>query len=202
MGRSRSFDEAEVLARAMHAFRRHGYAGLSIKRLEEETGLTSGSIYNAYGDKDGLFRAAMAFYVDGFVAGRVAAHAGPVATLDDLEELFLSLFREPMTDGYGCLVTNSLVEFGSAHSPATEGVARALGLVSSGVRGVLAREIGPERGEAEAARLLLAYYGILVFSRAGRLDSAFEDAVRAQFDALRQMRAGLRPDSRSQPKEH
>ena len=202
MGRSRSFDEAEVLGKAMHAFRRHGYAGLSIKRLEEETGLTSGSIYNAYGDKDGLFRAAMAFYVDGFVAGRIEAHAGPAAKLDDLEELFLSLFRAPMTDGGGCLVTNSLVEFGSAGSPAAAGVERALGLVSAGVRGVLAREIGPERAEVEAARLLLTYYGILVLSRGGRLEGAFEDAVRAEFDTLRRMRDGLPPDTPPQPKEH
>ena len=201
MARARSFDEQEVLTGAMHAFRRHGYSGLSIKRLEEETGLTSGSIYNAYGDKEGLFRAAMAFYVDGFVAGRIATHAGPVATLDDLEQLFLSLFREPMTDGGGCLVTNSLVEFGCEHSSAAGGVERALGLVSSGVRGVLAREIGPERAETEAARLLLTYYGILVFSRAGRLEGVFEDAVRAGFDTLRRMRDGLPQNSPLQTKE-
>lgn len=200
MGRARSFDETQVLAKAMHAFRRHGYAGLSIKRLEEETGLTCGSIYNAYGDKDGLFRAAMAFYVDGFVAGRIEAHAGPAAKLDDLEELFLSLFREPMTDGHGCLVANSLVEFGSARSPASEGVERALRLVSAGVQDVLAREIGPERARAEAGRLLLTYYGILVFSRAGRLEGVFEDAVRAEFDALRRMRDRL-PNCEPTPKE-
>ncbi|WP_374200826.1 transposase domain-containing protein [Inquilinus sp. Marseille-Q2685] len=39
-------------------FRREGFGGVSIKALEAATGLTSGSIYNAYGDKDGLYRAA------------------------------------------------------------------------------------------------------------------------------------------------
>jgi TetR/AcrR family transcriptional regulator, transcriptional repressor for nem operon len=48
MGRKRSFDETKVLESAMHAFRRHGYAGISIKQLEEATGLSSGSLYNAY----------------------------------------------------------------------------------------------------------------------------------------------------------
>lgn len=194
MGRSRSFDEAAVLDRAMHAFRRYGYGGLSIKRLEEETGLTSGSIYNAYGDKDGLFRAALAHYVDGFVGHRMAAHAGSSATLDDLERLFLTLFREPMTDGYGCLVTNSAVEFGGAGMSTPADVGRALDMVASGIRAVLAREIGSDRAETEAARLLLLYHGILVLSRAGRLGADFENAVRSQFDTLRRMRDGVPPD--------
>ena len=201
MGRKRSFDERQVLESAMHAFRRHGYAGLSIKRLEEETGLTSGSIYNAYGDKDGLFGAALAHYVDGFVGQRIAAHAGPAATLDDLEELFLTLFRAPMTDGYGCLVTNSAVEFGSAGASAPAAVGRALDMVAAGVRDVLSREIGPERAAIEADRLLLLYHGILVLSRAGRLDAGFEDAVRWQFDMLRRLRDGLPPDFATRQEE-
>lgn len=201
MARNRSFDEAVVLDKAMHAFRRHGYAGLSIKRLEEETGLTSGSIYNAYGDKDGLFRAALAHYVDGFVGRRMATHAGSSATLDDLEELFLTLFREPMTDGYGCLVTNSAIEFGAAGMSAPADVARALDMVASGIREVLAREVGPDRAETGAARLLLLYHGILVLSRAGRLVVDFENAVRSQFDELRRMRDGVPPDFEPQPKE-
>lgn len=201
MARTRSFDDRQVLERAMHAFRRHGYAGLSIKQIEAATGLTSGSIYNAYGDKDGLFRAALAHYVDGFVAGRIEAFAGPAATLDDLEALFRSLFREPLTDGYGCLVANSAVEFGAAASPAADGVGKALDLVASGIRAVLAREIGAGPARVEADRLLLLYQGILFFSRAGRLDRGFEDAVRSQFDMLRRERDRFRTAQKSQSKE-
>jgi len=201
MGRRRSFDEGNVLEKAMHAFRRHGYAGLSIKLLEEETGLTSGSIYNAYGDKDGLYRAAMARYVGGFVAGRIEAHAGPAATLDDLEWLFLSLFREPLTDGFGCLVVNATVEFGGHGSPADGEIARSFDLVTSGIRAVLTRELGVERADIEADSLLLLYHGILVFSRAGRFDKGFEDAVRAQFERLRQARDRFRRAPQRHKKE-
>ena len=63
MVRSRSYDEDEVLARAMHAFRREGYAGISIPQLEAATGLSSGSIYNSFGDKRGIFFAAFEHYV-------------------------------------------------------------------------------------------------------------------------------------------
>ena len=192
MARNRSFDEKDVLDRAMHAFRRHGYARLSIKQLEEATGLTSGSLYNAYGDKDGLFRAALAHYVDGFVVARVKVHAGPAATLEDLEELFLTLFRPPMTDGFGCLVSNSAMEFGSTGSVADENVRRALDLVDASIRSVLTREVGGEAAGPAAGRLSLIYQGILLLSRAGRAGADHEDAVRDEFARLRQARAQYR----------
>lgn len=189
MARSRSFDEQEILTRAMHAFRQHGYARISIRQLEEATGLTSGSLYNAFGDKDGLYRAAIAHYVDGFVIARLRAHAGPQATLEDLEEFFLTLFRPPMTDGFGCLVSNAAMEFGSSGSVADEGVGRALDLVDASMRAVLGREIGREAAGPAAMRLSLMYQGILLMTRAGRAGKDHEDAIRAEFERLRLERA-------------
>jgi hypothetical protein len=43
MARLLEFDETEALTAAMHAFRRLGYSGVSIKTLEAETRLSSGS---------------------------------------------------------------------------------------------------------------------------------------------------------------
>lgn len=192
MARSRSFDEQEILTRAMHAFRRHGYARISIRQLEEATGLTSGSLYNAFGDKDGLYRAAIAHYVDGFVIARLQAHAGPQATLEDLEEFFLTLFRPPMTDGFGCLVSNAAMEFGSSGSVADEGIGRALDLVDASMRAVLGREIGREAAGPAAMRLSLMYQGILLMTRAGRAGKDHEEAIRAEFERLRLERARFR----------
>ena len=195
MARTRSFDETAVLTAAMHAFRRDGYAGVSIKQLEQVTGLTSGSLYNAYGDKDGLFQAAFAYYVDVFVVGRLRAHTGPDATLDDLEEYFLALLRSPLNDGHGCLVTNTAVEFGPASSIAEHGVDKALTLMAAGIRGVLERETGPDRAKLGASHLLLLCQGILVLmrSRSGNVVNT-ESVIRAQFDDLRQKRTAYKAD--------
>ncbi|HRP78248.1 MAG TPA: TetR/AcrR family transcriptional regulator [Aquamicrobium sp.] len=192
MARNRSFDEKEVLGRAMHAFRRHGYARISIRQLEEATGLTSGSLYNAYRDKDGLYRAALAHYVDSFVVARLRTHAGPEATLDDLEELFLTLFRPPLTDGFGCMVSNAAMEFGSSGSVADESVARALDLVDASLHAVLAREIGPEAARPVADRLALIYQGILLMTRAGRAGGRHEEAIRDEFRRLKEARIRFR----------
>lgn len=173
----------------MHAFRRSGFSDTSVLDLEAATGLRTSSLYAAFGDKTGLFRRALEHYVTHVVAARLAEHAGPDAGLDDLEQLFLSLFRPPLDDGYGCLVVNSAAEFGGDTSVPQQRVSDALALVHRHLEAVVRRELGTETGTepaaATAAALDLTYHGLLVLSRAGRLAPVHQDAVHHQFDALR-----------------
>ncbi|WP_454477012.1 TetR/AcrR family transcriptional regulator [Agromyces soli] len=59
MGRKRSFDEAEVVARCAGAFVSTGYEGTSIDDLMTASGLQRGSLYQAFGSKRGLFLEAL-----------------------------------------------------------------------------------------------------------------------------------------------
>lgn len=189
MSRNREYDETAVLAGAMHAFRQKGYVGVSIRDLEAATGLTSGSIYNAFGDKEGLFRAALHFYVVGFVRERLERLAGRTARLEDLEELYLSIFRPPLDDGFGCLVTNSMVEFGPVDAPASPAIDEVARMLRASIGDVLAREIGQGASALMTQRLILLYHGLLVMSRARRLDDTVEEAISGQFVELRALRA-------------
>ena len=55
MGRTRSFDEADVVARASASFRATGYEGTGVDELLHAVGLHRGSLYRAFGSKRGLF---------------------------------------------------------------------------------------------------------------------------------------------------
>jgi AcrR family transcriptional regulator len=55
MPRPRTFDEADVVARARKAFAETGFAGTSLDTLLEATGLARQSLYNAFGGKRELF---------------------------------------------------------------------------------------------------------------------------------------------------
>ena len=55
MARPRTFDEADVIARARKAFAETGFAGTSLDALLEATGLARQSLYNAFGGKKELF---------------------------------------------------------------------------------------------------------------------------------------------------
>jgi AcrR family transcriptional regulator len=47
----------EILAGARTCFARHGYEGATVRRLEEETGLSRGAIFHHFRDKESLFLA-------------------------------------------------------------------------------------------------------------------------------------------------
>lgn len=190
MARTREFDRDTVLLSAANLFRQRGYRNVSISDLEKSTGLVSGSIYNAFGDKAGLFRAALAHYVDGFVRQRMKVFAGDKARLEELEGLYLSVLEMPLADGHGCLITNSIVEFGREGGVASEGLGEALELVRKGVTGVLERELGAEAAKSETTRLIVLYHGILALSRSSTSFSEMAEMVRAEFSRLRNLRNG------------
>ncbi|MBT2542668.1 TetR/AcrR family transcriptional regulator [Streptomyces sp. ISL-44] len=190
MGRTREYDEDAVLSRAMHTFRRQGYTGVSIKMLEQSTGLKSGSIYHSYGDKAGLFAAAFAHYIRTVLARRIADHAPESAGLAGLRALFVSLMHEPHGTAFGCLITNSAVEFGGTDEGPPAGVATGLRMLSELFTDRLqaARSAGELRESVDPAitslGLLALYQGLLVLVRAGWDREALETLVNDAFDDL------------------
>ncbi len=62
-GRPLSFDRNAALLTAMELFQRHGYEGTSIADLTRSIGISAPSLYNAFGDKESLFKEAVAHYI-------------------------------------------------------------------------------------------------------------------------------------------
>ena len=57
----------QILTGAQRAFARHGYEGATVARLEEETGLSRGAIFNYFENKQALFVALVRRSSDRFV---------------------------------------------------------------------------------------------------------------------------------------
>ncbi len=64
-GRPRGFDTDEALERAMLVFWEHGYEGASLANLTHAMGISTTSMYAAFGNKEELFRKALARYSEG-----------------------------------------------------------------------------------------------------------------------------------------
>lgn len=62
MARPRTFDEADILARARDLFWEQGYTATSIQDLERHLGLNRSSIYSSFGDKETLYRKTLKAY--------------------------------------------------------------------------------------------------------------------------------------------
>lgn len=95
MARPREFDKAKVIALAAELFRLKGYQATSIRDLIAHVGLSSSSIYAAFGGKYGLFMAALEHgathdrvliasaldHPDGVLAGIAALYQGLIDSL-------------------------------------------------------------------------------------------------------------------------
>ncbi|CAM4041927.1 TetR/AcrR family transcriptional regulator [Kibdelosporangium persicum] len=78
-GRPRGFDADEALDRAMRVFWEHGYEGASLTTLTDAMGISSTSMYAAFGNKEELFRKALERYTEGPSAYLARALEEPTA---------------------------------------------------------------------------------------------------------------------------
>ncbi|MFT7622438.1 MAG: TetR/AcrR family transcriptional repressor of nem operon [Myxococcota bacterium] len=108
----------------MEVFWQQGYQGASVQDLVEATGLQRGSLYGAFGDKRGLFMAALSAYAGGFVEALRSQLTGddPLASLRQ--------FIRDSGDGAlghgavrGCMVGNTCAELSAHDDEAREHVA-------------------------------------------------------------------------------
>jgi TetR/AcrR family transcriptional regulator, transcriptional repressor for nem operon len=190
MVRARTFDEDAVLTGAMKAFRRHGYAGMALPELQIATGISVGSLYNAYGDKRGIFLAAFQHYLKTVLERRIARFATPSQQLAGLRQLFLSLLHEPGGEKFGCLITNSAIEFGPDGGISGQTTRKGFEILeqlflerlqASKSSGTLRPDID---AKSTATRLLALYQGVLVLIRGGYDHKMIRRAINFEFDSL------------------
>jgi len=106
MARTREFSEDIVLDAAMHLFWAKGYAGTSIQDLVDNTGLKPPSIYNAFGNKRGLFNVVLARYSERVMARLVKAVEDAPTARAAIEKLLRTIVKQhfdPATPD-GCML--------------------------------------------------------------------------------------------------
>ncbi|WP_405164094.1 TetR/AcrR family transcriptional regulator [Nocardia sp. NBC_01499] len=113
MGRPRQFDESGLLDAATELFWSHGFDDTSVEDISRATGVGNGSVYAAYGNKQGLFLAAFERYCERrarFVREVVVAAPGSarVAVRALLQVIIDDCAAQP--DRRGCLMLNSIAQ--------------------------------------------------------------------------------------------
>ncbi|UWR14897.1 TetR/AcrR family transcriptional regulator [Sulfitobacter sp. M368] len=111
MARPKSYNRAEVVDRVRDLFWKHGYQGLGIRAIEEETGLGRFAIRTEFGGKEGLMLEALASYTgdtDTYVHQVLRARDDTEAIVEILEGM---VTPHPETMRHlGCLMVNTSVE--------------------------------------------------------------------------------------------
>ena len=110
MARPRLFEEDDVLVAARRRFNETGYHGTSVEDLSRATGLSKGSLYGAFGDKEALFQRVFDDYCSATSDGSAAALLeGPEdQALDRLHSWLLAPLDD--VDRRGCLLARATAE--------------------------------------------------------------------------------------------
>lgn len=162
------FAEPHVLARAMETFLDEGYAGASLHRLRAATGLKSGSLYNSFASKRGLFLRVIDFYVETIVSPRVARYLDDTDPGEGLRAFFVSAADYALTERRTCLLANAALELGGDDRDVSLAIGCGLDVIRTGFQRLLGRAGVPEQRRASRSdRLLAAYCGIMVMARSG-----------------------------------
>ncbi len=163
MARPREFERDQVVDRAVEVFWRNGFEATSIRDLVEATGLNRGSLYNTFGDKAGLFEAALERYMATAPTQHVVAAAETGPPRQVIEEFFARLVELGASDPErrGCLMTNTAAEMAARDKDVAARLAAAFQGLEDALfrlieRGQETGEIAPWRDPRALARFLVA----------------------------------------------
>ena len=185
----KTYNEEEVLTRAMEAFWAHGYEATSMSDLVKATGINRGSMYAAFTDKRNLFIRALTHYDQ----RHRADYLQHVRSSNTPRTAIITAFEDAVeaagdgTDRRGCLLVNTSLEL-SPHDNEIDDIVRAS---FAGVEDFFRQNIedGQAVGEvdqaldpADTARALLGLFiGLRVLTRskpeAGVLTAILGQAV-------------------------
>ncbi len=184
MARPREFDPETALKGATDIFWRQGYKATNLPDLLRAMGLTRGSFYKAFRDKESAYLKALDFYDAHVLSGAVArldACAGP-----DAWTCLAPLFDGPADARWGCFICNAMVE----RAPESPEVAARTNAMAARLRdaiaGVLHRCEAGRAGEdrEETADLILhLYFGHQAIGRAGAAEVDWATRLHHLLDA-------------------
>jgi TetR/AcrR family transcriptional repressor of nem operon len=110
--RIREFDTDAAIEAALVAFRHTGYEGTSIQTLVEATGVGRGSLYAAFGSKEGLYLQALDRYRENYADPLIALLSTEAPALEMIREILIGLVDEIVRDDrrLACLIVSAATE--------------------------------------------------------------------------------------------
>ena len=198
MSRTTLYNRQEALDRAVKLFWHKGFHATSLKDIEQALDMRPGSIYAAFGNKDGLFQEALDHYAKASLTEleRILAHhqsplSGLAAFIRQLDGI-----RDKDLPSRACMLVKSLLELGAREQAALQKVEKLLTGMESRFAEcfVEAQRLGELDAELDplrlARRLQAEVMGLRAFAQRD-VDSA---AVRALAEDMAFSIEGLRND--------
>ncbi|MGI9225027.1 MAG: TetR/AcrR family transcriptional regulator [Woeseiaceae bacterium] len=112
MVRSRTFDPASALSKAVELFSSRGYSETSMEDIVRATGVSRYGLYGTFGNKRDLFEQALDKYADRMGKQAFLRLLEPQACFDDIRKIFEERVADmcAMDERKGCLFVHTAME--------------------------------------------------------------------------------------------
>ncbi|WP_353313680.1 TetR/AcrR family transcriptional regulator [Shimia sp. NS0008-38b] len=170
MARPREFDTDHALDGAMEIFWRKGYKATSLPSLLRAMGVTRGSFYKAFADKEAIYFQTLERYDTEVVSSTLqmleACEAPQASTC------LLPMFTQSGTADRGCFICNAMVEVAPNNPKVAAKTQEMADRLKEGIRSVLEkRKVGSSTAHRDelAEVVLHLYFGVQAMGKSGRV---------------------------------
>ncbi len=179
MARPREFDTSTAIGGAMAIFWRQGYKATNLPDLLRAMGLTRGSFYKAFADKETVYFQTLLRYDTEVVSTTLAmlkACDAPLATT-----CLMPLFTPSGKTDMGCFICNAMVEVAPDNPKVAQKTQEMADRLKEGILDVLeVRNVGTSPAHrADLAEMILhLYFGFQAMGKSGRAQDDWEGRIR------------------------
>jgi len=158
------FDRTEVLKNASDTFWRLGFNATSMQTVFEKTGLKPGSVYLAFGNKEGLFKESLDYYANQSLTKLESIFLQYDVAEEAIYKILIMLIEESCETQYcSCFLIKSQLELGQQQWELKNYVSQHLREIELLYVKYLLKSNTNDEAKIKAASIMLHIFGIRVY---------------------------------------
>lgn len=172
------FNQEKVLADVSNTFWRLGYHATSMQNVFEVTGLKPGSIYLAFGNKEGLFKASIDHYTEKSIAKIKTKLSQSSHVEQAIYDTLMEFIAESCTTDYcSCFLVKSQLELSNDLS-LQQYIADRLQQIENVYLQFLQQHYSSQEAQIKATSLMLHIFGVRVYGYHNHAETHIINALR------------------------
>lgn len=157
------FEREHVLQESSNTFWRLGYNAASMQELFDRTGLKPGSIYLAFGNKEGLFKESLDYYARQSLMKLETALTGATSVEKGIYDVLMGFVEESCQSNYcSCFLVKSQLELSSQPELQTY-ISKHLRKIEALYARFLSQKYSEDDAKTKATSLMLHIFGVRVY---------------------------------------
>jgi len=190
MARPIGYNPHEVLTKTMNIFWTKGYEATSIQDIVKATGLKPGSLYNIYGNKDGLFEAVLEMYAKNALEEALKILNKSNNPIENIENFLYEVVATSISneETNGCLLVKTLLVVSHKDKKIQSYITDVFSNVETILKETLQKAINAEQTKVNAIHfskfIITTIYGAHVYYKSNHDKSALQETLHFLLEIL------------------